>query len=52
MIKKVFENKTLQHCYNMGYDSVVNGVNTVNTNFALFSHPEKMRAWEKGRDFA
>lgn len=38
----------LKYCEKMGYDSVINGANTTNCNFRIFSTKEKMRAWERG----
>lgn len=45
-------NKELQHCLDMGYDSIINGSTTTNCSFSLFSSPEKTKAWEKGREKA
>jgi len=39
----------LQHCYDMGFRSVKDGINKVNSNFNLFSTKEKTRVWQKGR---
>lgn len=38
-----------QHAYNMGRDCALNGANTKNCHFTLFSHREKTTAWEKGK---
>jgi hypothetical protein len=35
--------------YNAGYDAEVNGANTTNCHFSIFSTPEKSKAWEMGR---
>lgn len=35
--------------YELGYDAGKNGVNTTNTNFAIFSTPENTKAWERGK---
>ena len=38
----------LKHAYEMGKDKAKNGANETNCNFAIFSTPEKTKAWEKG----
>lgn len=38
----------LEHAYEMGKDSVINGPNEKNCNFRIFASVEGMRAWEKG----
>ena len=47
-MKKIYSDSQLQECYEKGYDSVVNGANTINCNFELFSSPKKRKAWEEG----
>jgi len=32
-----------------GYDCGLNGATEVNCHFSIFSHPENMRAWERGK---
>lgn len=39
----------LAHEYTMGYDSAINGSNTINSHFSLFASPEQTKAWEAGR---
>lgn len=46
-----YEDSTLQYCYEMGWDSSINGANTTNCNFNLFSSPDRKKAWEKGRAY-
>ncbi len=36
-------------CFDMGYDCHVNGANTTNCNFSLFSTRENTAAWEAGK---
>ena len=36
----------------MGYDCGINGANTTNCSFALFSKPEYTDAWERGKKLA
>lgn len=43
-----YNNSDLKHCYEMGKDSVISGVNETNCNFRLFGTPEKRKAWERG----
>lgn len=40
---------TAQKAYDFGYDAGKNGPNTTNCNFAIFSTPEKTKAWERGK---
>jgi hypothetical protein len=40
---------SVAHCYNMGYDCGMNGANTTNCNFGLFSSAENTAAWEAGK---
>jgi len=49
MIEKEYDNKDLQECYEKGYDSIINGANTNNCNYALFTSMDKKEAWEFGR---
>jgi hypothetical protein len=37
------------HEYLMGYDCGLNGPNTTNCSFKLFSTPEKTKQWELGK---
>lgn len=36
--------------YQMGYDCAINGANTTNSHFSLFSTPEKLKEWQRGRE--
>ena len=38
-----------QMAYEFGRDCEINGANTSNCNFAIFSRPEYTKAWEKGK---
>ena len=37
-----------QRAERLGYDSAVNGANTVNCHFSLFNSPTMTAAWERG----
>jgi hypothetical protein len=39
---------TEEYAEKMGYDAGLNGPNTTNAHFTLFSRPEFTRAWERG----
>lgn len=39
-------------CFAMGYDCEMNGANTTNCHFSLFSSPENTKAWQAGKDKA
>ena len=39
-------------CFAMGYDSVINGADTKNCHFSLFSTQARMKAWEAGANQA
>jgi len=41
-----------EKAYKAGYDCGMNGASTVNCHFAIFSKPEYMREWEKGKSAA
>jgi hypothetical protein len=47
-MERKYENKELQHAYEMGVDKSKNGANTTNCAFHLFSSFEKKEAWEIG----
>jgi len=38
-----------QDAYHAGYDAGMNGANTTNCHFAIFSTPEKAKEWERGK---
>ena len=38
----------LEYAYRMGQDCALNGANTTNCNFRIFSKPEYTKAWERG----
>jgi hypothetical protein len=46
---KKYQDNKLQYCYDKGFDNIKNGSNTINSNYALFSTKEKLKAWEHGR---
>jgi hypothetical protein len=35
--------------YQCGYDAGLNGSNTENSNFSIFSTPERTKEWERGK---
>lgn len=35
--------------YDMGFDCAVNGANTTNCDYRLFSTPARKREWERGK---
>lgn len=43
------ESKEKTHAYKMGYDCGLNGANTTNCHFGLFSSPESTKQWEEGK---
>lgn len=43
---------TVQQAYDFGFDAGKNGANETNSNFAIFSTPEKTKAWERGNKAA
>ena len=38
-----------QEVYDYGRDCGINGANTTNCNFGIFSRPEFTKAWERGK---
>ncbi len=38
----------LEYCYKMGVDRALNGANTTNCHWSLFSSPERTKEWERG----
>ena len=38
-----------EYAYKMGKDCAINGSNTINCDFAIFSSKENTKAWEQGR---
>lgn len=38
------------HAYQMGRDYILNGPNTTNCHFSLFSSTEGMKEWERGKE--
>lgn len=47
MLHKLLNDEQMD-AYEAGKDSVINGANTENCNFRIFSTPEKTKAWERG----
>jgi hypothetical protein len=39
----------LEYCYNAGKDAGINGPNSTNCHFRLFSSREQTEAWERGK---
>jgi len=39
-----------KYAYDMGKDCALNGANTTNCSFAIFSKPEFTKAWERGKN--
>ena len=48
--KLIVPEKTLDDCYQAGRDYALNGANTDNCHFSLFSSPENTAEWERGRE--
>ena len=46
--ERIYSDVQLQYIYDCGYDAGKNGANTQNSNFTLFSNPDRTEAWEKG----
>lgn len=46
---KYGEVKAEEEAYRMGYDCGLNGANTTNSHFRLFSSEQKKNAWEEGK---
>ena len=42
-------NISTEYAYKMGVDCAINGANTTNCNFSIFSSPENTAAWERGK---
>lgn len=40
---------TIEKAYTLGTDCAINGADTVNCHFSIFSKPEFTRAWEEGK---
>lgn len=40
------------HEFKMGFDSVIQGPNSTNSNFRIFQRPEMTKEWEQGAKFA
>ena len=38
------------YAYEMGKDYALNGANTTNCHFSIFSNPKNTKSWERGRD--
>ena len=43
---------SVEICFKAGYDAEMNGANTTNCHFSLFSAPQFTAAWENGRNQA
>ncbi len=43
-MKRIYADSMFQHCYEMGYDSKVNGANEKNSHFNLFTSPDRKKA--------
>lgn len=50
-IKKILDipKYDLNQAYSMGYDCGLNGANTTNCHFGIFSSKENTKAWENGK---
>lgn len=46
--KLIPSKRSKEYAYKMGFDSSVNGVNTENCHFSIFSSDENTRSWEAG----
>ena len=40
---------TVEKAYTLGTDCAINGADTINSHFSIFSKPEFTRAWEEGK---
>lgn len=41
--------KRLEHAYKMGKDCAINGANTTNCHFSIFTTREITKKWEQGK---
>ena len=48
ILKLIPPERSEDYAYKMGFDSSINGANTINCHFSIFSSPENMEAWEDG----
>ena len=47
-MKRIYDDTQLQKCYEGGYDAAINGANTTNSDFSLFTSPNRTKAWKRG----
>jgi len=40
--------RSKDYAYKIGFDSSINGANTTNCHFSIFSSPKNTKAWEEG----
>lgn len=48
MLHKIYSDEE-QSAYDAGYSAAIDGSDTTNCHFSIFSTPEKMKAWESGK---
>lgn len=48
MLHKIYSDEE-QMAYDAGYSAGIDGADTTNCNFSIFSTPEKTKAWEAGK---
>jgi hypothetical protein len=48
-IKKVALTKSLEECYQAGFDCGFKGVTEDNCHFSFFASPEKTKEWDRGK---
>ncbi len=46
--ERIYEDQTLQECYEAGVDAKKNGGNINNSHFRFFTSPDRTKAWERG----
>ena len=52
LMKLIPPKRSEDYAYKMGIDSHINGANTTNCHFSIFSSPENTKSWEEGVKFA
>ncbi len=47
-MKRIYDDTILQKCYEGGFDCAINGANMANSNFLMFTSPDRTKAWKRG----
>ncbi len=47
--KLILPKRVENYAYKMGKDCALNGANTKNCHFSIFSSPQNTKAWERGK---